>query len=50
MYQNPLKYSIILRVVTAPQLTPLPEDGGSMVLRSVGILPQNYTVSQPKKP
>jgi len=27
-----------------------PEDGGSMVLRSGGILPYHYTASQPRKP
>jgi hypothetical protein len=27
-----------------------PEDGGSMVLRNVGILPQHYVASQAKKP
>jgi hypothetical protein len=26
------------------------EDGGKMVLRNVGILPQHYTASQPKRP
>jgi len=26
-----------------------PDDGGSMVLRNVGIIPQNYTASQPKR-
>jgi len=26
-----------------------PEDGGSMVLRNVGILPQHYTASQRRK-
>jgi len=26
------------------------EDGGSMVLRNVGILPQHCTVSQPRSP
>jgi hypothetical protein len=26
-----------------------PEDGGSMDLRNVGILPQHYTVSQPRR-
>jgi len=27
-----------------------PEDGGSMVLRNVGILPQKYTASKPRWP
>jgi hypothetical protein len=27
-----------------------PEDGGNNVLRNVGILPQHYTVSQPRRP
>jgi hypothetical protein len=27
-----------------------PEDGASMDLRNVGILPQHYTVSQPRRP
>jgi len=27
-----------------------PEDGGSMVLRNDGILPQHYTASQPRRP
>jgi len=27
-----------------------PEDGGSMDLRNVGILPQHYTASQPQRP
>jgi hypothetical protein len=27
-----------------------PEDGGSMVLRNVCILPQHYTASQPWRP
>jgi hypothetical protein len=27
----------------------LPEDGGSMDLRNVGILPQHYTASQPRR-
>jgi hypothetical protein len=35
-------------------VTPLnkshPEDGGSMGLRNVGILPQHYTASQPRRP
>jgi hypothetical protein len=26
------------------------EDGGSMILRNVGILPQRYTMSGPRKP
>jgi len=29
---------------------PYPEDGGSMVLRNVGILPEQYTASQPRRP
>jgi hypothetical protein len=27
-----------------------PEDGGSTVLRNVGILPQHYTAPQPRRP
>jgi len=27
-----------------------PEDGGSMDLPNVGILPQHYTASQPRRP
>jgi hypothetical protein len=27
-----------------------PEDGGSMDLRNIGILPQHYTMSQPRRP
>jgi len=27
-----------------------PEDGGSMVLRNVGILTQHYTASSPRRP
>jgi len=27
-----------------------PEDGGSTVLRNVGILPQQYTTPQPRRP
>jgi hypothetical protein len=27
-----------------------PEDGCSKVLRNVGLLPQDYTVSQPRRP
>jgi len=27
-----------------------PENGGSIVLRNVGILPQHYTVSQTRRP
>jgi len=28
----------------------LPEDGGSMDLRKIGILPQHHTASQPRRP
>jgi hypothetical protein len=27
-----------------------PEDGGSMILRNVGILPHHYKISQPRRP
>jgi hypothetical protein len=33
-----------------PPFSLRPEDGASMVLRKVGILPQHYTVSQPRRP
>jgi hypothetical protein len=32
------------------QKSMMPEDGGSMNLSNVGILPQHYTASQPRRP
>jgi hypothetical protein len=29
---------------------PLPEDGGSMIIRNVGIVPDHYTASGPRRP
>jgi hypothetical protein len=36
--------------VSQPKRSLRPEDGGSIVLRSVAILPYHYTLSHPKRP
>jgi hypothetical protein len=41
---------VILRRLPQEYTASEHEDGGSMVLRNVGILPQHYTASQPRRP
>jgi hypothetical protein len=44
------KSRLITKLVHKLQFPLHPEDGGSNVLRNVGILPQHYASSQPRKP